>query len=191
MSDASSSLTWTVRALGWLIAIGVMAVFVHKYGRSRITTATLQCVEESRVQRDALAYGQQIFDCIYGRGGPVERWILKDTKDVVRALPYAPCRYIGTWRATRPGAIYNVTLQDDSTFTAEPIEPRNADTISGSWGFAKDRLVWFYDNGRVWPPDINPVKHQNDDIFMVTERDGSTTTYMLLKRFNSTACGRI
>jgi len=191
MSDASRTLTWTVRALGWLIALGVMAVFVHKYGTSRITSATLQCAEQSRTERNALAFGQQILDCIYAKSGPVERWMLNDTKQLVSALPYAPCRYVGTWRATRPGAVYTVTLQDDSTFIAEPIEPRNADTITGSWGFHKDRLIWFYDNGRVWPPDINPVRHQNDDIFMVTEPDRSTTTYMLLKRFNSTACARV
>jgi hypothetical protein len=153
MSDVSGPLTWTVRALGWLIALGVIAVFVHKYGSSRLTTPTAQCVEQSRSERNALANGQQLVDCIYSKSGPVERWLLNDTKQLVGALPYAPCRYIGTWRATRPGAIYTVTLKDDSTFIAEPIEPRNAGTITGSWGFYKNRLIWFYDNGRVWPPD--------------------------------------
>lgn len=190
-SELSRPLVWTIRILGWLIAAGVIAIFVHRYGVSRVATATQQCLDQPRSGRTALAFAQGLVDCVWARGGPVERWILKDRRALVSGLPYAPCRYIGTWRATRPGAVYNVTLQDDSTFVAEPIEPRNADTITGSWGFNKDRLIWFYDNGRVWPPDINPVKHQDDNIFMLREADGSTTTYMLLKHFESTACARV
>ena len=190
-TEMGAGLKWAIRGFGWLIALGVMAVFVHRYGVSRVNTATANCMEQSRGGRTALAISQELLDCIWAKSGPLERWILKDRKALMSGLPYPPCRYIGMWRATRPGAIYNITLRDDSTFLAEPIQPSNAETISGSWGFNKDRLLWFYDNGRIWPPDINRVRHQDDKIFLLTEQDGSTTTYMLMQRFESTACARV
>jgi hypothetical protein len=183
--------TWTIRALGWLVALAIMGVFLRNYATGKVASAMQQCMEQSRGGRSALASAQELIDCVWAKGGPLEHWILKDRKAYVSALPYAPCRYIGQWRATRPGAVYDITLKDDSTFMAEPVQPRNADTITGSWGFYRDRLIWFYDNGRIWPPDINPVRHQDDKIFMLTEPDGSTTTYMLLQRFESTACARV
>ena len=190
-AETSTGFKWAIRGFGWLIALGVMAVFVHRYGVSKVNTATVQCLEQPRGGRTALAVSQELLECIWAKSGALEKWLLKDRRALMNGLPYPPCRYIGVWRATRPFAIYNITLRDDSTFVAEPIQPRNADTITGSWGFNKDRLLWFYDNGRIWPPDINPVRHQDDKIFLLTEPDGSTTTYMLLEKFESTACARV
>ena len=190
-SDVPRPVTWTPRALGWLIGLAIIAVILLKYGSFRLSMAVQECLEKPRSERNALIYGQQLLNCAHAKSGPLERVILYKTKKIVSALPNAPCQYVGTWKASRPGAIYSVTMLDDGSFTAEPIEPKHLDSMMGSWGVNKDKMIWFYDSGQVWPPDINPIQQQSDDAFTLVEADRSTTSYVLVTRVDSKTCSPI
>ena len=86
--------------------------------------------------------------------------------------------------------VYQVTLDVDGKFVAEPIQnvPANAEDITGAWNVAGRSLVWAYDNGAVWPPDINPIAVESDGAFTLAELDGATTRYTLIQRQASIAC---
>ena len=187
-SNVPGPLTWMFRALGWLIGLAIIAGFLFGYGSFKAGTAIQQCLEKAPTERNALVFAQELVNCAHARSGTLGRRSLSQTKEMMNALPNTPCRYLGTWRASRTGAVYTVTLDADSTFVAEPLEPRNAETITGAWGVYRDKMVWFYNNGRVWPPDVNPIKQHNDDVFTLVETDRSLTTYMLVKRSDWKAC---
>jgi hypothetical protein len=190
--DASSRvpgpLTWTLRGFGWLIGIAILGAFVFKYGSFNAASAMQECLAKSRSERHALLFAQELVSCAQAKSGTLGRRSLSQAKEMMNALPNTPCRYLGTWRASRTGAVYSITLDADSTFVAEPLEPRNADTLTGAWGVYKDKMVWFYENGRIWPPDINPIKQQSDDVFTLVEADRSLTTFILVKRSDWKAC---
>lgn len=187
-SNVPGPITWMFRALGWLIALAIIAGLLFSYGSVKASRAVQECLDKQVRARNALVFAQELVDCAHARSGTLGRRGLSQMKDMMNALPNTPCRYLGTWRASRTGAVYNITLDADSTFVAQPLEPKNADTITGAWGVYKEKMVWFYDNGRLWPPDINPIKQHNDDVFTLVEADRSLTTYMLVQRSEWKAC---
>ena len=187
-SNVPGPLTWMLRGLGWLIGLVIIAAFLLKYGSFNAAKAIQECLEKPRTERNSLHFAQELVSCAHARSGTLGRHSLSQTKEMMNALPSTPCRYLGTWRASRTGAVYTITLDADSTFVAKPMQPRNADTITGAWGVYQDKMVWFFDNGRVWPPDVNPIKQQGDDVFTLVEADRSLTTYMLVKRSEWKAC---
>lgn len=189
-ANVPAPVKWTLRTLGWLVGLAIIAVILLKYGSFRLSMAVQECLEKPRSERNALIFSQQLLNCAHAKTGPLEHVILRQTKKIVESLPNAPCQYVGVWKASRTGAIYSVTLLEDSTFTAEPIQPKHLDTFSGIWGVNKDKMVWLYDSGQVWPPDINPIKQQTADAFALTEADGSTTAYVLQARGDSKSCDR-
>jgi hypothetical protein len=121
--------------------------------------------------------------CVDQRAGAAEYLAFRGTKKMFLRLPHIPCEYVGTWEAKRDQSVYHVTLRADGEFVAEPVNvaDRGAPTVTGSWSVAgkpgKESMVWLYDEGRVWPPDINPVKEPRDDGFTLIEENGSRTDY--------------
>jgi len=187
-ANVPTPVKWTLRTVGWLVGLAIIGMIVLKYGSFRLSMAVQECLDKPRSERNALIYSQQLLNCAHAKTGPLEHVILHKTKKIVESLPNAPCQYVGTWKASRPGAIYSVTLLEDSSFTAEPIQPKHLDTFTGIWGVNKDNMVWLYDSGQVWPPDINPIKQQSVDAFSLREADGSLTAYALVARADSKPC---
>ncbi len=102
----------------------------------------------------------------------------------------ARCRYAGVWAAARGNAVYQVTLDADGRFLAEPGQnvSANEQTITGAWAVAGNSLVWAYDGGAAWPPDINPISMQTGDAFTLTEVNRATTRYTLIERRKPDVC---
>ncbi|MCI0507988.1 MAG: hypothetical protein L0Z73_18030 [Gammaproteobacteria bacterium] len=81
-------------------------------------------------------------------------------------------------------SIYQVTLGADGQFLAEPVKTSDRDAIrvTGSWGVVgsgdSQKMVWLYDEGHVWPPDVNPITNPTPDSFVLVEQNGSRTEFI-------------
>lgn len=181
--------TWVLRIAGWTVGLGLIFGIVFWYGNFKITHHITECFhEQAHANPNALRAAQQLFACVEKKSGPLERLLLSHNRKALAALPNAPCRYVGTWTATRPGAVYRVTLKDSGDFVAEPVQGPSRDVITGSWGVYRDSMVWIYDSGQLWPPDINDIRQAGADAFALVEADRSLTQYALYARAPSQNC---
>jgi len=98
----------------------------------------------------------------------------------LQAVLRPECHYVGEWRATRPGADYTVTLQDDGRFHAAPTGHSRGATLTGRWGLLEGRMVWLYDQMPRKKPEVNAFEDITPDVFDVIEEDASKTRYMRL-----------
>mgnify|MGYP001245952501 CR=1 FL=1 len=106
-----------------------------------------------------------------------------------------PCALVGVWAASRRDSVYQVTLQDDGRFHAEPLARGafSSGTIHGDWSVdtvdAGPRITWRYDGGApVGPPDVNPVRDLAATGFTLVEVNGETTRYNLIRRTPGARC---
>jgi hypothetical protein len=195
-SRVPGPLTWTLRIVGWTVGLAVIAGVAAGNGGFRLSQHVGACMDVMMKTRPAssLDFTKQLITCAHRRSGPLERAVLYYQRKAIDALPNVPCRYVGVWTATRPPTAqmpaveYRITLRDDSKFVAQPVRSPDPEVITGSWGVYQGSMLWFYDQGHVWPPDINPIRHSNDDAFTLREREGSTTSYTLIARAQSTDC---
>ncbi len=185
---------WITRGGVWGVGGAIMVAIVVGYGRFKLADHIATCLEQPSLKHDAsvLVATQEFVSCVDARSGPLERFLLGPSKRAIAALPNTPCAYLGTWSATRDAATYKVTLTDDSKFVATPDSntPPGAETISGAWGIDGGRMIWLYDEGHFWPPDINPITNASADAFTLTEANGATTRYVRIDGKDSTACRR-
>ena len=176
-----SPTTWILRAIGWSVALLIIFAIMYKVMFGKQVERTVNCLEQTASGERAsspLTSVDKYAACIAGK------------TVAASALPPARCRYAGVWSSARGGMVYQVTLDVDGKFVAEPIQnaPANAEDISGAWNVAGRSLVWAYDSGAVWPPDINPIAAESDGAFTLAELDGATTRYTLIRRQASIAC---
>jgi len=194
-SRVPGPIAWGMRIVAWTIGLAIIGVMLAGYGNFRLSKHILECMQAAKGSApSALAYSQQLVACADKRSGPLERAVLYPRRKAMAALPNVPCRYVGVWTATRPpsarlpATVYRITLRDDSKFIAEPVQSPDTQVITGSWGVYQEAMVWFYDQGHVWPPDMNPIRHTNDDAFTLREAEGTLTSYALLTRAASQNC---
>ena len=181
--ELQSRTTWTLRLIGWAIALSIIFVLMYKVAFKKQLENTVNCLDQAssgELTRSPLASVEKYSACMVGKAPVVVG---------TASLP-ARCRYAGIWAAARAGMVYDVTLEPDGSFVAEPGQntPPNAATITGAWGVAGRTLVWVYDNGPVWPPDINPILNESDNAFMLKEVDGATTSYSLVQKSKASLC---
>ena len=98
----------------------------------------------------------------------------------LQARMRAECIYLGEWRATRPGADYTVTLDDDGRFHAAPNGNSRGAELTGRWGVVEGRMVWLYDQMPGKKAEMNPIEPVTDDVFDLVEDDKSKTRYARL-----------
>ena len=183
------------RVIGWTVGAIIIAALLYSYGGFRASQTAERCVEmPARPEWGrplALAAARQALLCMERNSG-AERVLDRAARDIIRALPSTPCRYVGTWAAFRPGTLYEITLRDDSSFTANPALDSGAASggtpLTGAWGVVGDRMVWLYDGRRTWPPDINPIRDTTELGFTLVEVNGSTTRFVLVKRPPEPVC---
>jgi hypothetical protein len=185
---------WLTRTIFWGIGIAIVLGILYGYGNARLATHVQECLNSPAprggdIKVSALVAAQRRAACIHQHSGMIERVILYRTRRMLLALPATPCRFIGVWRAQRTKTEYQVTLRDDSGFSAVPVKaPRGSGPVTGSWGYYGGKLVWLYEEGLVFPPDVNRIEDAKDTSFTLVEKDGSTTRYALLERTQSSAC---
>jgi hypothetical protein len=159
----------------------IIFAFIYKVTFRKQVERTVNCLDQAASQERAsspLAAVEKYTGCIAGNAVASS------------SSPPARCRYAGVWSAARGAVVYQVTLDADGKFVAEPGQNSapNAAEVSGAWGVAGRALVWVYDSGPVWPPDINPISAESDSAFTLAEVNGTTTRYTRIQRDASAAC---
>lgn len=186
---------WIARIIGWSVGGVAIAIAWYVAGNMRLVTHFTDCLENpgkrGALKPTAMESAKALVACVDARSGFVEALAFRPTKRLFAALPSAPCYYVGTWSSVREDSIYQVTLSADGQFLAEPVKTsdRDARTVTGSWGVVgtgnNQNMVWLYDEGHVWPPDINPIKNPTAAAFTLIEKNGSRTE---LSRTGSANC---
>jgi hypothetical protein len=178
---------WIARIIGYSVAIVAIGIAWLIAGNLRLGHYYIECMEIQGKRTDpnatAMENAQKLVACVDQRAGAIEYLAFRGTKNLFSRLPHAPCEYTGIWEAKREGSVYQITLRADGQFLAEPVRTseRDATKVTGSWSVAgkrgKESMVWLYDEGRVWPPEMNPVKEPRADGFTLMEENGSRTEY--------------
>ena len=171
---------WVLRIIGWSVALLVIFTLMYRVMFRKQVELKVNCLDKASAAEgatSALASVDRYAACIAGKSADVS------------ALPLR-CKYAGVWSSTRGNTVYQVTLEADGRFVAEPSENvrPDAEAISGAWNVAGRSLVWVYDSGTVWPPDINPIAAESDGAFTLAEVDGATTRYALIQRIALQVC---
>jgi hypothetical protein len=176
----STESKWVLRVIGWSVALLVIFTRMYKVTYRKQVEGKVNCLDKASLAErttSPLASVDAYAACIAGKSADAP------------ALPLR-CRYAGVWSSTRGNAVYQVTLEAGGRFVAEPAENTrpDAESISGAWSVAGRAMVWVYDSGAVWPPDINPITAESDGTFTLREVDGATTRYALIQRATSPLC---
>ena len=182
---------WITRFIGWTVGLLIIGGILYGYGSFTLMQSMEACLQQlTPPEASALESVKEFVACLDRRAGPLESLMLRQDKKMIAALPNAPCRFIGIWNSTRDSAVHKITLTEDSKFVAEPSSntPAHAERITGSWGVYQDKMIWLYDDGHFWPPDINPIKDPSDDGFTLIERNGSRTRFALVDRVGLSSC---
>ncbi len=186
------SVSWITRTIGYTVGAVAIGIAWVVTGNLRLGHHYIACMELQGRPGDqkptAMENARKLVGCVDARAGVVEFLAFRNTKKLFLALPSAPCHYVGTWQAAREASLYQITLAVDGQFLAEPIRTpeRDARNLTGSWAVIgrrdSEKMVWLYDEGRVWPPDVNPVKNARADGFTLMEENGSRTEYSLTQK---------
>lgn len=176
----STKSKWVLRVIGWSVALLVIFTLMYKVTYRKQVESKVNCLDNASSAESTtspLASVDRYAACIAGKS------------DETPALP-SRCRYAGVWSSTRGNTVYQVTLDAGGRFVAEPSENARSDAeaIGGAWNVAGRTMVWVYDSGSVWPPDINPITAEGDGTFALREVDGATTRYALIQRAASPLC---
>lgn len=194
----SSRSTWTLRIIGWTVALMIILPLAYKTMFRQQAAKKVECLEQAASSGRAVSASTAVNKfaaCELGQAAESRKTDAATTTGgkstnagaIASSDPLvsARCRYAGVWAATRGQMVYMVTLEADGRFIAEPSQntPANASTITGAWSVAGNKMAWAYDNGPVWPPDINPISAAGDREFTLVEVNGATTRYELVDRF--------
>lgn len=174
--------TGMLRTFGWLGALGLIyLVGSLAAGMKRANDYPVCEARGSRIDGSALDRTRGFLRCLQDQAGLLDGMTLKSTSRFVEPMPVTPPEYQGMWIATRPGSRWRVDLNGDGTFFAAQLEgPTTANgsrSLTGVWSVVDEHFVWLYDEGPVWPPDINPIRDADSGSFNLREKDGSLTRY--------------
>ena len=172
-----------MRTFFWLGGLGLVFLAWQVTARINLASHYETCEAQSRPARDvdiALERTRAFIACLDREAGLLDRPLLKAITHFVTPMPLTPAQYRGTWIAARPESTYRITLREDGSFIAvqEAGRPQlMGEAITGAWSVVENKFVWLYDEGRIWPPDINPIGEETADGFSLREADGSMTRY--------------
>lgn len=186
-----SQSSWMLRAIVWSVALMIIFALVYKVMFQKQAARKEACLDQASSTQQATtasASVEKYAACIAGQSSAAA------TPVASSKAPAQPvrCRFAGVWAAARGSVVYQVTLEAGGRFEAEPGQnaPANAPVISGAWSVAGNSLVWAYDSGAVWPPDVNPITAESEAAFTLTEVNGSTTRYSLIEPIVSELCAK-
>lgn len=171
------------RTLIWA-AFGCVIVFLLYQGVARKTVeGTVLCLERK-------AHNEQYLTRIAAVEGYARCVAKNEKRPAATGTPHPRCAYAGVWSSKRRDVEYFLTLNANGTFVAEPgpgSQP-DAQAVTGAWTVANNKMVWAYDSGPVWPPDINPIFDERASALKLREVDGQTTELIRLPTEGALKC---
>ncbi len=178
-----SPVGWITRGLAYGFGLFVIIGMLMSVGKGRLAGNTQLCLEEAgkpgSAKKSALANAQALGGCIESKNGPLENTLIGPTRKMLKALPHASCKFVGRWKSSKTATGYEISLHGNGDFSARPWSDREfTEIIAGSWGVYDNHLVWFYNEGTVWPPDVNRMLVTGPNSFTLTEMNGSKTDFL-------------
>lgn len=172
------------RTLIWAAFSVIIIFLLYKAVVRKTVESTVDCLERK-------AHNEQYLTRLAAVEG-YARCVAKNERRPASTLgPGNPrCAYAGIWSSKRREVEYFLTLNADGTFIAEPgqgTQP-NERPITGAWTVANNKMVWAYDSGPVWPPDINPIFDERASALKLREVDGATTELIRLPTEGAQKC---
>ncbi len=189
--DVPNSVTWVARIVGYTIGLVAFLGLLTWYGFVRMATFSVECMQRPDVFKGSdgpIKRAQSMDECLQSQNSYLENLLRRTTHKALMALPNTPCNYIGVWTSQRPQGVYQYSLHEDSKFTAAPLRKNTGDVYSGEWGVYLNKMVWLYDDGMIWPPDVNVIKTTGENSFSLVERDNSITSFTRVGALESIAC---
>ena len=170
---------WGMRALIYPFVILVGFSLLVTGGLFNASSVAMECDNTvHKTQGGPLAgmiHAKNVSACMAEKSGFLTRHLMLPNRDLLEAMPNAPCRFVGVWNSRRQNSEYTLTLKADSTFYAVPVHDPDghAEYIQGAWGEYDDKLVWFY-QGMM---EANPIETDEENHFDLIEKNGSLTEF--------------
>jgi hypothetical protein len=95
---------------------------------------------------------------------------------------------VGVWTSRQGSTVHRIELKDDGTYVLHPNRARVSRSQTGRWNVAKDEMIWRYD-ASPGTRDVNPIERVNEKRFNLTETDGRTTHFELVRKVTGKRCG--
>lgn len=176
---------WITRIIGYTVGAIAISIAWYIFGNMRLVTHYVACLDKPRardgVKLTAMENAKALVACVDARSGIVEWLAFRPMKKLFSDLPSSPSNYVGIWLSRRGDTLYQITLDGNGQFFAKPASGRDAGCVTGSWGVIGSgdiqKVVWLYDQGQFWPPDINPIEKTTPDGFVLVEKNGSRTEF--------------
>ncbi len=98
--------------------------------------------------------------------------------DLLSRLPSNPERYAGTWKSRRANCEHRITLLGNGYYSTEPILcEMGRVSEQGIWAVLDSNMVWIPVPGTPRQIVAKPISIVDDDNFIVSENDGSSTLF--------------
>lgn len=171
-----------LRLLPYALVMFVLFKISLSVVQGRLMNNAVECAGTISSPQRGSQYVKSLVACLRDRNSYFENLLMKPVYSVVDAIPNAPKELVGVWEASQPRCTYRHTLKENGEFISEPVECILSDeTFHGVWGVYDNQMVWLSDDGKIWPPDINPIDKVDQDFFLLVEQDGSRTKFSRLK----------
>lgn len=184
-SRLNSSQNKAVKSAGWIIRVviyGLLAIYAASTIKSYFHIHKV--IEEHKCAENPDACIDKETGLM--RGEPS----LAEANPDDDSTPRIPCKYVGIWSSRRGSDMYRIALKDDGTYSMmrPGVSDNSPPLYIGYWTVQGNNMVWRHKIGNTGEADINPIQHQSDSQFTLTEGNGSHTVYELIEAVRSSGC---
>jgi hypothetical protein len=175
--------SWIIRIVIYGIAAIIIIPLIFFILGSRLEKNLSACDSEIYVgfskKEPGLKKVKLMASCLEKNNSFLENWLQSTPINAIKALPNAPCQYVGVWISTQANCRYKFTLKDNGEYDAEHQACNiSSDDSSGSWGVHENKMLWFDHENFRWPPDINVIEAEDKNSFSIVEMNGSLTRFV-------------
>ncbi len=175
--DLPRWISWPVRVAFYALVLFILFNLANGVVQGRVASNTMECSAMVSASK-GMEYARAMVTCLRQKNGVLGNMAMRPVYHAIDAMPSNPGEFVGTWNSSQPRCNYRFTLQANGEFVGEPMGcTLSAETFHGAWGVYDRQMVWLYDEGNVWPPDINPMDVVDKDFFLLVEKDGSRTRF--------------
>lgn len=180
LDEVPSWIKFSMRLLIYPVALYFLYALGSGVAQMRIAGNVRECLKGATptARGEALASAKRLSGCIEQKNTVVENFVMRPHRRAIEAMPRNPSEFVGVWKSSQPGCEYRFVLKADGQFSSRPVSCAiSVETYAGYWGVFEGKMVWLYEQGHVWPPDINAMDVVDKDFFLLTERNGSRTKF--------------